>query len=143
MAVLAVFGIFEAETAFHPQPTVVTAAQAHALGIARIVDVSAELSTPKGIPVRCVPMLDLIAPTTAQLAAAAEAIEAQLCDDGDVLVCCALGYSRSAAAVAAWLLQTGRAEHADEAIERVQARRPQLVLHAAHRHALSQLALHA
>ena len=120
-----------------------TAAQAHALGIARIVDVSAELSTPKGIPVRCVPMLDLIAPTTAQLAAAAEAIEAQLCDDGDVLVCCALGYSRSAAAVAAWLLQTGRAEHADEAIERVQTRRPQLVLHAAHRHALSQLALHA
>ena len=120
-----------------------TAAQARALGITRIVDVSAELSAPVGIPVRCVPMLDLVAPTTAQLSAAAEAIEAQLRDDGDVLVCCALGYSRSAAAVAAWLLQTGRAEHADEAIERVQAQRPQLVLHAAHRHALSQLALHA
>lgn len=119
-----------------------TAAQARALGIARIVDVSAELSTPKGIPVRCVPMLDLVAPTTAQLAAAAEAIEAQLGDEGDVLVCCALGYSRSAAAVAAWLLRTGRAAHADEAIERVQGQRPQLVLHAAHRHALSQLALH-
>ena len=120
-----------------------TAAQARALGIARIVDVSAELSAPVGIPVRCVPMLDLVAPTTAQLAAAAEAIDAQLRDDGDVLVCCALGYSRSAAAVAAWLLRTGRAEHADEAIERVQGQRPQLVLHAAHRHVLSQLALHA
>lgn len=120
-----------------------TAAQARALGIARIVDVSAELSAPKGIPVRCVPMLDLVAPTTAQLSAAVEAIEAQLGDDGDVLVCCALGYSRSAAAVAAWLLRTGRAEHADEAIERMQRLRPQLVLHAAHRNALSQLALHA
>jgi protein-tyrosine phosphatase len=88
-------------------------------------------------------MLDLIAPTSAQLSEAAEAIEAQLRDDGDVLVCCALGYSRSAAAVAAWLLWTGRAEHADEAIERLQRHRPQLVLHAAHRHALSQLALRA
>ena len=120
-----------------------TAAQARALGIARIVDVSAELSAPAGIPVRCVPMLDLIAPTSIQLEQAAEAIEAQLREDGDVLVCCALGYSRSAAAVAAWLLHTGRADHVDEAIQRIQCQRPQLVLHDAHRAALSQLALHA
>ena len=119
-----------------------TAAQARALGIVRIVDVSAELSPPAGIAVRCVPMLDLIAPTAAQLAAAADAVEQQLqAGDGDVLVCCALGYSRSAAAVAAWLLQTGRAEHADEAVQRVQQQRPQLVLHDAHRLALAQLAL--
>lgn len=121
-----------------------TAAQARALGIVRIVDVSAELSPPAGIAVRCVPMLDLIAPTAAQLAAAADAVEQQLqAGDGDVLVCCALGYSRSAAAVAAWLLQTGRAEHADEAVQRVQQQRPQLVLHDAHRLALAQLALRA
>ena len=37
VAVLAVFGIFEAETAFHPQPTVVTAAQAHAGGVHRLI----------------------------------------------------------------------------------------------------------
>ncbi len=117
-----------------------TTAQARALGIVRIVDVSAELSPPAGIPTRCVPMLDLIAPTPAQLTATAEAIEAQLRDDGDVLVCCALGYSRSAAAVTAWLLYTGRAEHVDEAIGRVRQQRPQLVLHHAHRMALSQLA---
>ena len=120
-----------------------TATQARALGIARIVDVSAELSAPAGIPTRCVPMLDLIAPTPAQLTAAAEAIERQLRDDGDVLVCCALGYSRSAAAVAAWLLHTGRAQHADEAIARLQQQRPQLVLHDAHRLALSELVLRA
>jgi Dual specificity phosphatase, catalytic domain len=118
-------------------------AQARALGIARIVDVSAELSAPAGMPTRCVPMLDLIAPTPAQLTAAVEAIDAQLRDDGDVLVCCALGYSRSAAAVAAWLLQTGRAENADAAIACIRRQRPQLVLHAAHRQALSQLELHA
>jgi membrane-associated phospholipid phosphatase len=120
-----------------------TAAQARTLGIARIIDVSAELSAPVGIPTRCVPMLDLIAPTSTQLTAAADAIEAQLRDEGDVLICCALGYSRSAAAVAAWLLLTGRAEHADAAIERIQRERPQLILHAAHRQALSQLALRA
>ena len=121
-----------------------TAAQARALGVVRIVDVSAELSPPAGIAVCCVPMLDLIAPTAAQLAAAADAVEQQLqAGDGDVLVCCALGYSRSAAAVAAWLLQTGRAEHADEAVQRVQQQRPQLVLHDAHRLALAQLALRA
>jgi hypothetical protein len=121
-----------------------TATQARALGITRIVDVSAELSAPAGITTRSVPMLDLIAPTYSQLAAAADAIETQLAhDDGDVLVCCALGYSRSAAAVAAWLLHTGRAEHADEAIDRIQKQRPQLVLRAAHRQALSQLELRA
>lgn len=120
-----------------------TAAQARALGIVRIVDVSAELASPAGISTCCVPMLDLIAPTPAQLAAASDAIETQLCDHGDVLVCCALGYSRSAAAVAAWLLRTGRAEHADEAIARLQRHRPTLVLHEAHRLALAQLALHA
>ncbi len=119
-----------------------TAAQARALGIARIVDVSAELSSPAGIPTRCVPMLDLVAPTPTELMTAADAIEAQLRDDGDVLVCCALGYSRSAAAVAAWLLQTGRAEHVDEAIARVREQRPQLVLHEAHRMSLSQLSLY-
>lgn len=117
-----------------------TAAQARAIGVARIVDVSAELSPPTGIPARCVPMLDLIAPTPAQLMAAADAIETQLRDGGDVLVCCALGYSRSAAAVAAWLLHTGRAGHADEAVARIRKQRPQLVLHDAHRLALSQLA---
>ena len=45
------------------------------------------------------------------------------------------------AAVAAWLLHTGRADHVDEAIDRIRRQRPQLVLHDAHRVALSQLAL--
>ena len=41
-----------------------------------------------------------------------------------------------AAAVAAWLLHTGRAERVDEAIERLRRERPTLVLYDAHRLAL-------
>jgi membrane-associated phospholipid phosphatase len=52
------------------------------------------------------PWLDLIAPTASQLDAAARHI-ARLQPGGPVLVACALGYSRSASAVAAWLIPPG------------------------------------
>lgn len=120
--------------------------EAKQLGITHVVDLSAELSSPQSVDVRAVPMLDLIVPDAAQLRIAAETIEAQRVaagDSGTVLVCCALGYSRSAAAVAAWLLHTGRSERVDEAIERLRRERPNLVLHDAHRLALASLAPHA
>jgi protein-tyrosine phosphatase len=120
-----------------------TAAQARALGIAAIVDVCAELPAPATVPTRSVPMLDLIPPQTDALRAAADAIEAQLdatqADGGTVLVCCALGYSRSAAAVAAWMLRYGHASDADAAIAQLRAARPQLVLYDEHRLALAAL----
>jgi protein-tyrosine phosphatase len=47
---------------------------------------------------------------------------------GPVLVCCALGFSRSAVAVAAWLVATGRAAAAAEAVELVRRARPAAVL---------------
>lgn len=123
-----------------------TTREAKRLGITHVVDLSAELSSPGDVAVRAVPMLDLVVPDAAQLRIAAEAIEAQRLaagDTGTVLVCCALGYSRSAAAAAAWLLHTGRAERVDEAIERLRRERPNLVLYDAHRLALASLALHA
>ncbi|MGJ7903738.1 phosphatase PAP2/dual specificity phosphatase family protein, partial [Lysobacter sp. 1R34A] len=83
---------------------------------AAVVDCSAELSLPvwrEGDAVR--PMLDLVAPTPAQLRQAAQDIE-RLRRRGEVLVCCALGYSRSAAAIAAWLLLSGRAADVEAAI---------------------------
>jgi protein-tyrosine phosphatase len=68
-------------------------------------------------------MLDLVAPDAASLRAAADAVE-EARSTGPVLVCCALGYSRSAAVVAAWLLRTGRAASARDAAARITAARP-------------------
>jgi protein-tyrosine phosphatase len=58
-----------------------------------------------------------------------------------VLVCCALGASRSATAVAAWLVATGRAADADAALARVSAARPQSVLGDAHRDRVAAMAV--
>ena len=76
-------------------------------------------------------MLDLTLPDRATLAAAVQAIERRP-PTGRVLVCCALGYSRSATVVAAWLVATGRASDADAAVARLRALRPQIVLTDAH-----------
>ena len=59
--------------------------------------------------------------------------------NGRVLVCCALGYSRSATAVVAWLLHSGRERDLDSAIARVRQARPQMVLGHAQRQALAAM----
>ena len=84
------------------------------------------------------PWLDLVAPTPSQLEAAARHI-ARLQPSGPVLVACALGYSRSASAVAAWLITTRRAASVDEAVTILQRARPRVVLGPAHRRALASL----
>lgn len=112
-----------------------TGARGH---FSRVLDVCAELplrSSRPGDRVR--PMLDLVPPTPAQLLAAAADIEA-LRGDGPVLVCCALGYSRSAAVVAAWLLHSGRVESVDAAITVLRRAQPKLVLGIAHRRAIGE-----
>lgn len=86
-----------------------------------------------------IPVLDLIPPDTAELARAAEAIE-RLRARGPVLVCCALGASRSACAVAAWLLATGRTADVVSALAVVRAARSRVVLGAGHVAALGGLA---
>ena len=101
-----------------------------------IVDLCAELPlNPQGRAYKSLPVLDLTAPSAEQCLAAAQAIE-QLRQQGPLLVCCALGYSRSATAVAAWLLHSGRATSVDAAVAMIQAARPRVVLHPAHRQAL-------
>jgi len=69
-----------------------------------VVDLTAELPIPRtnAVEYRNVPMLDLIVPARAQLDRAIAAIDS-FADHRPTLVCCALGYSRSPAAVAAWL----------------------------------------
>lgn len=114
-----------------------TARDMAAGGYAALVDCTAELPAPQG-PWHYfnLPWLDLVPPQPAQLAEAARYIETAL-SHGPVLVCCALGYSRSAIAVAAWLLHSGRTAHAAEALTRIRERRPGAVLGEAHRVALA------
>lgn len=105
-----------------------------------VVDLTAELSLdPAARDYASHPVLDLTVPSKATLAQAAQSIE-RLRSRGPVLVCCALGYSRSAAAVSAWLLATGRARSVDEAASAVSAARPRVVLSEAHRRALQAVA---
>jgi hypothetical protein len=92
-----------------------------------IVDVAAEMDPPPGRSMVAVPMLDLVTPPPEALAVAADAVE-DARRSGPVLVACALGYSRSAATVAAWLLRTGRAPDAAAACALVRARKPLTVL---------------
>jgi hypothetical protein len=88
-----------------------------------IVSLAPELN----IRAHTVPVLDLVAPTDAQLQDAVAAIDAAE-DRRPTLVCCALGFSRSASAVAAWLVATGRARSTGEAIARIRQRSPHIVL---------------
>jgi protein-tyrosine phosphatase len=58
---------------------------------------------------------------------AGDAIET-LHSDGTLLVTCALGYGRSAAAIAAWLVQSGRATDTAAALATLRAARPRVTL---------------
>ncbi|MCM5681796.1 phosphatase PAP2/dual specificity phosphatase family protein [Schlegelella sp. S2-27] len=94
-----------------------------------IVDLCAELPLPLALlrPSLRVPVLDLTAPTAQQLREAVQGIE-RLRAQGPVWVCCALGYARSASAVAAWLLATGRAKDKCQAHALLHAARPRVRL---------------
>lgn len=105
-------------------------------GFASVIDLRAELPAPHHAPGAVIPMLDLVPPSAFQLRRAAAAID-HARQRGPVLVCCALGYSRSAAAAAAWLLLTRRAPDADAAIAMVRSVRPRLVLDDAARAAIA------
>jgi len=108
---------------------------------AALVDLTAELPVAPGQRALAVlPVLDLTTPSRETLAAAASAIE-RLRADGPVLVCCALGYSRSACAVAAWLLATDRAKTVEAALQTIRSARANVVLHDSHATALRSLAV--
>lgn len=92
------------------------------------VDLTAEFPALPAAATACVPVLDLSTPRPAQLRRAAAAIERQRRTHGSVLVYCALGYSRSAGAVAVWLVQNGHARDLAQAVARLLEVRPQVVL---------------
>ena len=87
----------------------------------------------------CIPMLDLVPPHPARLRDAAARIERGR-TEGAVLVCCALGYSRSAATVATWLVMNNGQQTVGEAIDRIRRVRPRIVIDSAMRAAIESAA---
>lgn len=130
----------------HPQPDAVTdevwlgrlptAAEMEDGGFSVLYDLTAELPGPLG-PWRYLgtAWLDLVPPDDTQLIMAAQQIE-RLRAQGRVLVACALGYSRSAGAVAAWLYLSGHCRDMASAIARVAECRPHVVIGPALRQSL-------
>jgi hypothetical protein len=109
-------------------------------GIRAVVDLTAELPfDSRNRAYHNVPVLDLTLPTQAQLAASVRAIESAMLH-GPTLVCCALGYARSALACGAWLLATGRADSVEDALGKLRQARPRVVLGEHHASLLERLA---
>lgn len=105
-----------------------------------LVDLCAELPiNPQDKLYRSFPVLDLIAPSVHTCQAAANSIE-ELRQHGSVLVYCALGYSRSATVIAAWLLATERCANLEEALDCMHQAQPHIVLKEAHQTALRPFA---
>ena len=93
-----------------------------------VVDLCAELPAPREhTVVHAFPLLDRVAPDPARLKSAAACIERARAG-GAVLVCSALGYSRAPAAIAAWLVVTGRTPDVAAAIRCVATARPRIAI---------------
>ena len=77
---------------------------------------------------RSLPLLDMVTPSENDLVQTALILETLRRKHGKVLVCCALGYGRSAAVVLTWLLVYGGCKDLAQAKAELQQVRPQMVL---------------
>jgi len=106
------------------------AAAAVQQGVTAVLDLTAEFSEAaifRGTKYHNLPILDLTAPTQDQLHEAAAFIAAEAAA-GTVYVHCKIGYSRSGAAVGAYLLASGLAATIDEAVEILREARPSIII---------------
>lgn len=108
----------------------------------QVLNVTAEISplSKPGQSYRRVPMLDLVAPSLSQLQTAVEELDQMTQRNEPVLVHCALGLSRSALVIAAWLLHNGQASNLDEAVSLIKKVRPDCVINKAQLDVLAQIA---
>jgi len=109
-------------------------------GVAAVLDLSAEFSEAepfRKINYRNTPVLDLTAATQAQLVEISKFI-GNHSRNGVVYVHCKIGYSRSAAAVAAYLIISGKVKTAEEALAMIRRVRPSVVIRPEVRSALSE-----
>ncbi len=106
------------------------AAEAIRQGTTAVLDLTAEFTEAAPfltISYRQLPILDLTAPTVDQQREAARFIAEQAAE-GTVYVHCKVGYSRSAAIVGAYLLASGQAAAAEEAVSLLRKARPSIVV---------------
>ena len=99
-------------------------------GVTSVLDLSAELSETqpfRQIDYRNIPILDLTAPAQEQLREMAEFID-ERSRHGIVYIHCKIGYSRSAAAIAAYLIMCGKANTIEEAFALIRRARPSIVI---------------
>ena len=99
-------------------------------GVTAVLDLTGEFSeaTPFLTTIyRNLPILDLTAPTTEQLREAACFIAEQMAH-GTVYVHCKIGYSRSAAAVGAYLLASGQAATVTDVVAHLRQIRPSIIV---------------
>jgi hypothetical protein len=109
-------------------------------GVVAVLDLSAECSEAKPfrkINYRNIPLLDLTAPTQEQLVKTSEFI-GNHSRNGAVYVHCKIGYSRSAAAVTAYLIMSRKVKTAEEAFAMIRRVRPSVVIRPEVRSALSE-----
>jgi predicted protein tyrosine phosphatase len=99
-------------------------------GVSAVLDLTVEHSATGALrqwPYLNVPILDLTVPTESQCREGLRFIESHAAS-GPVFVQCGLGRSRSATVAGAYLLASDQAVTAEEACERVRARRPEAAL---------------
>lgn len=106
------------------------AADAVRQGVTAVLDLTAEFDEARpflSVAYRNVPILDLTSPTQEQLKEMAAFI-AQYASTGVVYVHCKIGYSRSAAAVGAYLLASRKAASVEEAMHTLRTARPSVIV---------------
>jgi protein-tyrosine phosphatase/membrane-associated phospholipid phosphatase len=114
------------------------AATAIKQGVTAVLDLTAEFAEAapfRATNYRNLPVLDLTAPTPDQLREAVQFITKESAR-GTVYVHCKIGYSRSAAVVGAYLLNSRRAAMAQKAIDLLRKARPSIIIRPEAREAL-------
>jgi protein-tyrosine phosphatase len=106
------------------------AAEAVRQGVTAVLDLTAEFDEARpflAVNYSNLPILDLTAPTPEQLHKCVAFISEHAAG-GIVYIHCKIGYSRTAAAAGAYLLASGTVSTAEEAMNRLRAARPSIVI---------------